>query len=135
MILKLIFAIQAKKVFYIQEPSRVDQINNHGWVVENVNHRKVRDLPICKGRIKDVDNVSTKNVDVIHSNCSSNCRLVIDFQQYFENLQPTSEIEVSPPTGVINEVSEGDNDYDESDADYDTEMSEDDTEVSEGVND
>ena len=90
---------------------------------------------INEGHIEDFDNVSAENVDVVHSNCSSNYRLVIDFRQYFENLQPTGEIEVSPPTGTVNEVSRGDNDYDESDADYDTEMSEDDTEMSEDEND
>ena len=34
---QLIFASQAKQVFYIREPR---QNNNHWWVVENVNHRK-----------------------------------------------------------------------------------------------
>lgn len=131
---QLIFATQAKQVFYIQEPSRGDRNNNYRRVVENVNHRKIWDLPINDGRVENVDNGSAENVDVIHSNCSSNCRLVIDFRRYFESQQSTGEIEVSPPTGTVNEVSEDESDFDENDSDYDSEMSEGDTEVSEGEN-
>ncbi|KAJ9567086.1 hypothetical protein OSB04_003052 [Centaurea solstitialis] len=90
---QLIFATQAKQVFYIREPSRGNQINNHRWVVENVNHRQIWDLPVNEDPVEDVDNASIENVDVVHSNCSSNCRLVIDFHQYFENLQPTGKVE------------------------------------------
>lgn len=133
---QLIFATQAKQVFYIREPSRGDQNNNHRWVVENVNHRKIWDLPIIDPRVEDVDNDSPENVDVVHNNCSSNCRLVIDFTQYFDSLQSTGETEVILRTCTVNEVSGGDSDYDERDADYDTETEgEGDTELSEGEND
>jgi len=130
----LIFATQAKHVFYIREPSRGNQNNNHRWVVEHVNHRKIWDLPINDDRI---DN-SVENVDVIHSDSSSNSRFVIDFSQYF--LQPSShvseespeelEVEVPPRPATLDEESKGESDYDGDGSEY-SDVSEADTEVSE----
>ncbi|KAJ9547179.1 LOW QUALITY PROTEIN: hypothetical protein OSB04_019722 [Centaurea solstitialis] len=54
-----ILAIQAKQVFYIEDPSE-----NHSWrVVEDVNHRKIWDHP-------SFDEVN--DIDVVHNNISSN---------------------------------------------------------------
>ena len=120
-------------MFYVREPSRGDQSNNHRWVVENVNHRKIWDLPINEAHIEDVNNDSAKNVDVVHNNCSSNCRFVIDLSRFFDHsVQSTGEIEVSVPTRTVNEVYDDEIDFDENDSDYDSEMSEGETEMSEG---
>ncbi|KAJ9542126.1 hypothetical protein OSB04_028632 [Centaurea solstitialis] len=127
---QLIFATQAKQVFYIREPSRGDQSNNHRWVVENVNHRKIWDLPINEARIEDVNNDSAENVDVVHYSCSSNCIFVIDLSRFFDHsVQSTGEVEVSVPTHTVNEVSDEEIGFDENDSDDDCEMSEGDTEM------
>lgn len=144
---QLIFASQAKQVFYIREPCRANPNNNHRWVVENVNHRQIWDLPTNDGRVDNVVNDSIENVDVIspaenidtvQNNCSSNCRIVIDLSQYFiglptvgeSSVTPESQIPVRQSTRIINEVSEDETDYDGSD--FDCETYEDDTEMSEG---
>lgn len=144
---QLIFASQAKQVFYIQEPSRGKQKNNHRWVVEHVNHRKIWDVPLHDDRIEDVQNDSVQNVDndlaesldVVHNNSSSNCNLVIDLSQYFQNI-PTydteeADVETDPPAVTVNEVSDAETDYDENDPDYDTEESEREMEIYDGESD
>ncbi|KAK9074167.1 hypothetical protein SSX86_006764 [Deinandra increscens subsp. villosa] len=129
---QLIFASQARQVFYIREPSRGNQNNNHRWVVENVNHRKIWDLPALNdGHVENVPNVDNdlaEDLDVVHNHSSSNSALVIDFTQYFKNMPSTSSStdletarEVNPPTNTTNEVTEIDSDED--DFDYDTEES------------
>lgn len=139
---QLIFATQAKQVFYIREPSRGDQRNNHRWVVEEVNHRKIWDLPINDTSIVNVANDSNESVDVIHSESSSSCRFSIDFSQYFTpQLASTAneqlgeegvEVVVGPIPTTLNEESDGETDYDDDECEYDSEISEGDTEVSEG---
>ncbi|KAL4591842.1 hypothetical protein LXL04_004816 [Taraxacum kok-saghyz] len=139
---QLIFTTQAKQVFYIREPSRGDQRNNHRWVVEEVNHRKIWDLPINDTSIVNVANGSNESVDVIHSESSSSCIFSIDFSQYFTpQLASTAneelgeegvEVVVGPIPTTLNEESDGEIDYDDDECEYDSEISEDDTEVSEG---
>ncbi|KAJ0920707.1 putative Transposase-associated domain-containing protein [Helianthus annuus] len=137
---QLIFASQAKQVFYVREPSRGNQINNHRWVVEDVNHRKIWDLPALNdGHVENVQNVNNdlaEDLDVVHNNSSSNSVLFIDFRQYFQNMsahvtEGESAIEVNPPTVIDDEVSEVETDYDEPDPDYLTEGS-DESDTSEG---
>ena len=145
---QLIFASQAKQVFYIREPSRGNQNNNHRWVVEHVNHRKIWDLPLNDGRIEDVPNEFAENVendlaesvDAVHNNSSFDCKLVFDFGQYFQNINEVpdtmeSYAETDPPTITVNEVSDAETDYDENDPDYDTEESEQDIVVYDGESD
>ncbi|KAI3743561.1 hypothetical protein L1987_61271 [Smallanthus sonchifolius] len=137
---QLIFASQAKQVFYIREPCRGNQNNNHRWVIENVNHRKIWELPLNDGRVENGQNVDddlAKDLDVVHNNSSSNSILFIDFSQYFQNrpsfvTEGHTASEVHPPTITVNEVSEGESDYDEDDSNSDTQGSKRDTEVSEG---
>jgi len=132
---QLIFASQAKQVFYIREPR---QNNNHWWVVENVHHRKIWDLPLNDGRAKDIQHVDDvgEDVDVLDNISSSNNRLFIDFRQY--NMSRSTYVtegenasEVNPPTVSVNEESEGEPDYHEDDSDYEEEGSERDNEKSE----
>jgi hypothetical protein len=139
---QLIFASQAKQVFYIREPSRGNQNNNHRRVVENVNHRKIWDLPSANHeRVVDVESVENdleEELDVVHNNSSSNCNLFIDFSQYFVNqsslvTEGETAVEVNPPTTIVNEMSEVEIGYDdEDDSDYSEEGSEADTEISDG---
>jgi len=143
---QLIFASQAKQVFYIAEPTREFRNVNHRWVVENVNHRRIWDLPALNdGRaenVEDADNDLADDIDVVHNNSSSNSVLFIDFRQYdVQNVdnahategEPASE--VNPPTVTTGEVSDGEIDYDDNDLDYDTEGPEVESEVSEGESD
>jgi hypothetical protein len=140
---QLIFASQAKQVFYIREPSRGNRNNNHRWVVENVHHRQIWDLPLNNSRVEDVQIVNndiTENLDVVNNNSSSSSKLVIDFSQYFQNTpvnvtDDRTASEVDPPTVTVNEVSGGETDYDEDDPDYDTDESERDIEVYESESD
>jgi hypothetical protein len=137
---QLIFASQAKQVFYIKEPSRGNQNNNHRWVVEHVNHRKIWDIPLTDGRVEDVQNVDEnvqdidrdlpEDLDVIHNNSSSAINLFIDFSQYF---QSNSATQGAPAMDEIDEVPRGETvEVSEDESDYYTEGSESDTEVSEG---
>lgn len=143
---QLIFASQAKQVFYIREPSRGSQNNNYRRVVENVNHRRIWDLPALNDghvdNVQDADNDLAEDIDVVHNNSSSNSVLFIDFRQYdvqnvdsAHHTEGETASEVNPPTVTANEVSESDTDYDENDFDYDTEGSEKESEVSEGESD
>ena len=126
---QLIFASQAKQVFFIQEPSRGNKNNNHRWVVENVNHRKIWDRPLNDGSVDNVQNVDNdfaEDIDVVHNNSSSNNQLFIDFSQYFQNMsshvtEGETATEVHPPTATVDDVFEVETDYDEEDPDYDTE--------------
>lgn len=131
---QLIFASQAKQVFFIREPSRRNQSNHPWWVVEEVNHRKIWD--VHNGVLND-DIVLAENVDVVHNPSSSNCGIVIDLSQYFQNIPnydtgDDSDTEVDPPTVTVNRVI--DCEFDDADTDYDTESAYD-TEVSEGEED
>ena len=137
---QLIYASQAKQVFYIREPvnHRRNQNNNPRCVVEHVNHRNIWDLPSDNARVQnaysdsvqDVDNVEAENVDIVQNNSSSGARLFIDFSQYFQNnvdvaqnnvdYDDEDETEVPPPTGRIDNVSDEETDYDDDDSDYDT---------------
>ena len=82
-----------------------------------------------------IENVDNDSTDVVLSNASSNFTLSIDFSQYFQNSQSVEDdIEVDPPTSIINNVSDCETDYDEEDSDYDSDVSAD-TEVFEGKND
>ena len=142
---QLIFASQAKQVFYIREPSRGNQTSR--WVVENVNHRKIWDLPLNDGPVDDVHNDSIdnvhddiiENVDVVHDSSSSNFNFVIDFSQYFQNVTnhdtDEADVETDPPTIAEGNVSDAETDYDEDDPGYDTEEYEQDTEVYDGESD
>ncbi|XP_076909137.1 uncharacterized protein LOC143566278 [Bidens hawaiensis] len=118
-----------------------NQNNNHRWVVENVNHRKIWDLPTLNdGRVENaqnVDNDLVENLDVVHNNSSSNCLLSIDFTQYLLNTSSHVTVgekssEVNPPTVTANTLSDGESDNDEDDFEYDTKGSEADTKESEG---
>ena len=60
---------------------------------------------------------------------------LVDFVQNFQFPQSVYDIEVSPPMGIVNNVSYYETDYDEDDLDYDTDVCEADTEVFEGEND
>ena len=140
---QLIFATQATQVFYIREPSRVNQNSNHRWVVENVNHRSIWDRPIHDGQVNNTENVSNnsftpndqqiQDLDVVHNHSSSNTRLVIDFSQYFTithadvNANETTTEVVLTQTPV-NQVHENETDEDEDFGDYDTDGSEEDEE-------
>ena len=142
---QLIFASQAKQVFYIREPSRGNKTSR--WVVENVNHRKIWDLPLNDGPVDDVHNDSIdnvhddiiENVDVVHDSTSSNFNFVIDFSQYFQNVTnhdtDEADVETNPPTVAEGNVSDAETDYDEDDPDYDTEEYDQDTEVYDGESD
>ncbi|XP_076936560.1 uncharacterized protein LOC143603730 [Bidens hawaiensis] len=130
---QLIFASQVKQVFYIQEPCRGNKNNSHRWVVENVNHRKIWDLPTLNdGRVENaqnVDNDLVEDLDVVHNNSSSNCLLSIDFTQYLLNMSSHVTVgekssEVNPPTVTANTLSDDESDNDEDDFEYDTEGSE-----------
>ncbi|XP_052623770.1 uncharacterized protein LOC128129137 [Lactuca sativa] len=115
---QLIFATQAKQ-----------------WVVENVNHRRIWDLPMNDVDHDPIENVDNDSTDVVLSNASSNFTLSIDFSQYFQNSQPVEDdIEVDPPASIINNVCDCKTDYDEEESNYDSDVSAD-TEVSEGEND
>ena len=132
---QLIFATQAKQVFFIQVPSRSDENDNQRWVVENVNHRRIWDLPMNDVDHDPIENVDNDSTDVVLSNASSNFTLSIDFSQYFQNSQSIEDdIKVDPPTSIINNVSDCETNYDEEDFDYDSDVSAD-TEVSGGEND
>ncbi|KAI3778420.1 hypothetical protein L2E82_07700 [Cichorium intybus] len=127
---QLIFASQAKQVFFIREPSRRNQNNHPWWVVEEVNHRKIWDV---HNGVPNDDIVLAENVDVVHNPSSSNCGIVIDLSQYFQNIPnydtgDDSDTEVDPPTVTVNRVI--DCEFDNADTDYDTESAYD-TEVSE----
>ena len=94
-----------------------------------------------RGQSSLIDNAPDENVDVLHSNSSSECRLVIDFSRYFLNIPVNNEvvegedaIEVPPPTGRVDDVSGGETDYDEYDSEYDNELSDSDFEGSDGEN-
>ena len=123
---QLIFASQAKQVFFIQETSR-NQKNKHRWVVENVNHRRIWDRPLSDDdRVNKVQNVGKRleDSDVVDNNSSSDCPLVIDLTQYFQigSSHVTAgepSIEVDPPTATVDEVFEVETDCDEVEADCD----------------
>ncbi|XP_052625734.1 uncharacterized protein LOC111902535 [Lactuca sativa] len=102
---QLIYASQAKQVFYIREPN-----NNHRCVVEHVNHRSIWDLPSNDDLVQNVDNVSHENVDDV--DFQNIPRVIVDVE---------SASEVPPPTGRVNDVSDCEIDYDDTDSDYDTE--------------
>jgi hypothetical protein len=140
---QLIFASQAKQVFYIQEPSRGNQNNNHRRVVEHVNHRKIWDLPQIDGRVDNAQNVDERvenldhnvpeDLDVVHNNSSSGINLFIDFSQYFTSSSATQATPAEVFVDEPNEVSTGENDeVSEDELDYYTEGSGSDTEISEG---
>ena len=136
---QLIFASQAKQVFYIQEPSRGNQNNNHRCIVEHVNHRKIWDLPFNDSPVENVQNVDhdiPEDLDVVHNNSSSGINLLVDFRQYFPNSYATHVEPTEVPEKEIKEiveVSEGEIDEVSDDgSDYYTEGSDCDTEVSEG---
>ena len=76
---QLIFAMQGKQVFYIQEPSRSDENDDRRWVVENVNLRGIWDLPMNYVDQDPIDNVDNNSTDVVLSNAYSNFTLWIDF--------------------------------------------------------
>jgi hypothetical protein len=61
----LILATQAKQVFYLQDPSRV----NNWRVVENVHHRKLWDYP---------NTSAVSDIDVLHDTLSLNYNLDVD---------------------------------------------------------
>lgn len=82
---QIMFSSQAIQVFYIPEPFW--GIDNHRWVIENVNHHKIWDLPFNNARVKTIYNGSVQNpknglhenVDVVHNNSSLNFTIEIDF--------------------------------------------------------
>ena len=121
---QLIFARQAKQVFYIQEPSRGKQNNKHRWVVENVNHRQIWDRPPQLENVQNVDTELGEDVDVVHNNSSSNIGLIIDFHQYFQNISShatpgENAMEVDAPSNDDSEVADAGTYYDDDDPDYD----------------
>ncbi|XP_022019856.1 uncharacterized protein LOC110919916 [Helianthus annuus] len=122
---QLIFASQAKQVFFIQETSR-NQKNKHRWVVKNVNHRRIWDRLLSDDRVNKVQNVDKhlEDRDIVDNNSSSDCPLVIDLTQYFQigSSHVTAgepSIEVDPPTATVDEVFEVETDCDEVEAEYD----------------
>ena len=133
---QLIFASQAKQVFYIRKPSRGAQ--SEEWVVEHVNHRRIWE---------NVNNAPVEEVDIapdelVHSvSSSSEPRLVIDFSRYFpvttvndQVVEGASAIEVAPPTGFVDHASDNETDHDEYDSEYDNSTSDSDFEGSDGEN-
>ncbi|KAK9051123.1 hypothetical protein SSX86_027749 [Deinandra increscens subsp. villosa] len=144
---QLIFASQARQVFYIQEPSRGNQNNNHRWVVEHVNHRRIWDLPLnvdCAENVEvdedeNVQNVdnnsSSKDLDVVNNNSSSAINLFVDFRQYFPSSSATQGEAVEVSEDMIVDVSEDEFESETEVSDSEIEVfegSESDVEVSEG---